>query len=63
MSQGKASIDDIQEGDKVQYFTIPGSGTHSTGVVEAILTEPQPAGSTGVTVKASEDEPRIVIKK
>lgn len=27
-----------------------------------VLTEPQAAGSTGVTVKASEDEPRFVIK-
>ncbi|KAL7266892.1 hypothetical protein RUND412_010542 [Rhizina undulata] len=54
----------FQEGQKVEYHPIGGAhGTStSTGVIKRVLTEPDHAGSTGVTVKASPDDPRYEIQ-
>ncbi|EKM78071.1 hypothetical protein AGABI1DRAFT_114897 [Agaricus bisporus var. burnettii JB137-S8] len=54
-------------GDRVKYHAVGGrsSGTDTsttTGEIVDVLTEPQPAGETGVTAKASEDEPRYLIR-
>jgi len=62
-----AQSEEIEVGDKVEYEAIGGghggaSNSTSTGIVTDILTETQEAGSTGSRVKASEDEPRFVIK-
>jgi hypothetical protein len=54
--------EEIEVGDRVEYHPVGGAVQLSTGVVEEIVTETQAAGDTGVTVKASDDEPRIVIK-
>ncbi|KAG8837350.1 hypothetical protein FRB91_008149 [Serendipita sp. 411] len=49
-------------------YAIGGGGATSvessrtTGVITSVVTDPAPAGTTGVTVQASEDEPRFVIK-
>ncbi|CAE6383200.1 unnamed protein product [Rhizoctonia solani] len=56
-----------QVGQKVKYHAI-GTATSATenssttGEIVGILTETQPAGTTGSTVKASEEEPRYLIK-
>ncbi|TFK37370.1 hypothetical protein BDQ12DRAFT_724212 [Crucibulum laeve] len=57
----------FEEGDHVQYQAVGGrseatKNSTTTGEIVDVLTEPQPAGDTGVTVKASEKEPRYVIK-
>ncbi|KAG0129724.1 hypothetical protein HOY82DRAFT_563644, partial [Tuber indicum] len=51
-------------GQKVEYHPIGGrSGTStSTGTITRVLTEPDAAGSTGVTVKASLHDPRYEIE-
>ncbi|KAG8779507.1 hypothetical protein FRC20_003155 [Serendipita sp. 405] len=36
--------------------------SETTGVIIEVMTDPAPAGTTGVTVQASDDEPRFVIK-
>ncbi|KAG8809131.1 hypothetical protein FRC19_005429, partial [Serendipita sp. 401] len=49
-------------------YAIGGGGSTSvensetTGVITHVMTDPAPAGTTGVTVQASDDEPRFVIR-
>ncbi|RPA93804.1 hypothetical protein L873DRAFT_1703627 [Choiromyces venosus 120613-1] len=52
------------EGQKVEYHPIGGrSGTStSTGTITRVITEPDAAGDTGVTVKASPGDPRYEIE-
>lgn len=47
---------------RVEYSPIGQAQTKATGVIKTILTSPEPAGDTGVTVKASPEEPRFVIE-
>lgn len=54
-------------GDRVEYHAIGGATggnerSTTTGEIVEVITETQPAGSTGVTVKASEEEVRYVIR-
>ncbi|KAF8636124.1 hypothetical protein AX17_003768 [Amanita inopinata Kibby_2008] len=54
-------------GDHVQYHAVgtATAGTQTsitTGEIVDVLTETQPAGETGVSIKASEQEPRYLIK-
>lgn len=43
---------------------VGGTGTStSTGKIVRVLTSPDTAGSTGVTVKATEDDPRYEVPK
>ncbi|KAF9463561.1 hypothetical protein BDZ94DRAFT_1308675 [Collybia nuda] len=54
-------------GDHVEYRAIGGGGSgteQSTtrGQIVDVLTETQPAGDTGNTMRASSNEPRYVIK-
>ncbi|CAE6413552.1 unnamed protein product [Rhizoctonia solani] len=54
-----------QVGQKVKYTAIGGGNVENsmtTGEITEVLTNAEPAGSTGVTVNASEEEPRYVIK-
>ncbi|KAJ3725714.1 hypothetical protein EV361DRAFT_946639 [Lentinula raphanica] len=60
MSQNNYNV-----GDRVEYQGIGGgnvgnSTTH--GEITDIITEKQPAGSSGNTVNASEQDPRFVIR-
>ncbi|CAE6527227.1 unnamed protein product [Rhizoctonia solani] len=51
-----------QVGQKVKYTAIGGGNVENsttTGEIVEVLTAPEPAGETGVTVKATEDEPRM----
>lgn len=46
----------------INPFSLGSSGTStSTGKIVRVLTEPDAAGSTGVTVKASESDPRYEV--
>lgn len=46
----------------IKTFPGPDSNTAvSTGKIERVITEHAQAGSTGVTVKASEDDPRYEV--
>ncbi|KAG8687393.1 hypothetical protein FRC09_011742 [Ceratobasidium sp. 395] len=59
------SSQEYKVGQKVKYTAIGGGNvenSETTGVIEEILTHPEPAGTTGNTVQASEEEPRYVIK-
>ncbi|KAJ8075279.1 hypothetical protein AAF712_013725 [Marasmius tenuissimus] len=52
-------------GDRVEYQAIGGGNVENsttTGVIVDIIEEKKPAGETGVTVNASEDEPRYLIR-
>ncbi|KAI5808890.1 hypothetical protein DFH27DRAFT_541655 [Peziza echinospora] len=52
-------------GQRVEYRPIGGRDTNSPtshGVIERVLTSDDTAGSTGVTVKASPENPRYEIK-
>ncbi|CAE6465212.1 unnamed protein product [Rhizoctonia solani] len=54
-----------QVGQKVEYTAIGGGNVENsstTGEIIEVITEPEPAGTTGKTVKASEDEPRYLIR-
>ncbi|KAJ3750720.1 hypothetical protein DFH05DRAFT_109877 [Lentinula detonsa] len=54
-----------ETGDHVQYQAVGGGrGTTSTttGEIEEVITQKQPAGETGVRVNASSDDPRYVIR-
>ena len=42
-------------------FALLIANNKTTGVIKKIITHPEPAGETGVTVKASEEEPRFLI--
>ncbi|TPX43259.1 hypothetical protein SeMB42_g02167 [Synchytrium endobioticum] len=53
---------EIKKGHRYEYHGIEGSMQTSTGVVIDILTQPDIAGSTHKRVKASEEEPRYVIR-
>ncbi|RPA85754.1 hypothetical protein BJ508DRAFT_193552, partial [Ascobolus immersus RN42] len=51
-------------GDRVQYRPIGGPDSNtstSTGTIERVLTSKTPAGSTGVSVNASVEEPQYEI--
>lgn len=67
MSRKAQQSETYEVGDRVEYYGI-GGGTggneQSTTVGEIcdILTERAPAGDTGVTVRASDENPRYVIK-
>ncbi|CAG8436179.1 9505_t:CDS:2 [Diversispora eburnea] len=56
------SKDNLKVGCKVIYHPVGGSSTTSEGIVKGIITEPEPAGSTQVEVKASDEHPRILIE-
>ncbi|CUA71211.1 hypothetical protein RSOLAG22IIIB_04515 [Rhizoctonia solani] len=50
-----------QVGQRVQYTAVGGGNVENsttTGEIIQIITQAEPAGSTGKTVKASEEEPR-----
>ncbi|KAJ1959766.1 hypothetical protein IWQ62_004485 [Dispira parvispora] len=49
-------------GDHVRYRPVEGIYTQSTGVIKEVIVDRQPAGDTGVEVKASERHPRYVIQ-
>ncbi|KAK1233723.1 hypothetical protein PQX77_003103 [Marasmius sp. AFHP31] len=52
-------------GDRVEYQAIGGGNVENsttTGVIVDIIEEKQPAGDSGNTVNASEDEPRYLIR-
>ncbi|KAJ1650751.1 hypothetical protein IWQ61_008520 [Dispira simplex] len=49
-------------GDHVRYRPVEGVDTQSTGVIKEVIMDRQPAGDTGVQVKASEHHPRYVIQ-
>jgi len=49
-------------GDRVKYRAAGAATSFTTGEVVDVLTETQPAGATGVSVKASEEEPRYLIR-
>ncbi|KAG8706978.1 hypothetical protein FRC11_007787 [Ceratobasidium sp. 423] len=52
-------------GQKVRYTAIGGGNvenSETTGEIVEVITNPEPAGTSGVTVKASEEEPRYMIK-
>ncbi|KAH7338169.1 hypothetical protein B0J17DRAFT_717822 [Rhizoctonia solani] len=54
-----------QVGQKVKYTAIGGGNVENsttTGEILEVITNPEPAGESGVTVKASEEEPRYLIK-
>ncbi|KAF8475617.1 hypothetical protein BDZ91DRAFT_710016 [Kalaharituber pfeilii] len=53
------------QGQYVEYRPIGGRDTNSStshGTIERVITHDEPAGSTGVTVKASPEHPRYEIK-
>ncbi|KAJ1305274.1 hypothetical protein OPQ81_000302 [Rhizoctonia solani] len=52
-------------GQRVQYTAVGGGNVENsatTGEITEVITEPEPAGTTGNTVRASEEEPRYLIK-
>ncbi|KAG8722755.1 hypothetical protein FRC08_010365 [Ceratobasidium sp. 394] len=52
-------------GQKVQYTAIGGGNVENsatTGEIIEVITTPEPAGTTGNTVQASEEEPRYLIR-
>ncbi|CAE6501378.1 unnamed protein product [Rhizoctonia solani] len=54
-----------QVGQKVKYTAIGGGNVENsttTGEIVEVITGPEPAGDSGVTVQASEEEPRYLIK-
>lgn len=54
-------IKDLKEGDRVVYRPVGGAMQTTVGVITKIMTEPEPAGTRGNVVRASDDEPRYVI--
>ncbi|KAL1921666.1 uncharacterized protein VTP21DRAFT_10308 [Calcarisporiella thermophila] len=50
------------KGDRVEYRPVEGGMQTTTGQIVDILTEPDVAGERGQTLKASEQEPRYVIR-
>ncbi|KAJ1963749.1 hypothetical protein H4R35_007213 [Dimargaris xerosporica] len=55
-------VQDINVGDHVEYRPVEGGANTTTGVVREIIEHREPAGETGVTVKASEEHPRFLIR-
>ncbi|KAJ1305283.1 hypothetical protein OPQ81_000308 [Rhizoctonia solani] len=54
-----------QVGQKVKYTAIGGGNVENSttsGEILQVITDAEPAGESGVTVKASEEEPRYLIK-
>ncbi|CAE6385088.1 unnamed protein product [Rhizoctonia solani] len=54
-----------QVGQKVKYTAIGGGNVENsttTGEIVEVITGSEPAGDSGVTVKATEEEPRYLIK-
>ncbi|KAF8699877.1 hypothetical protein RHS03_06911, partial [Rhizoctonia solani] len=54
-----------QVGQKVKYTAIGGGNVENsttTGEIVEVITSPEPAGTSGNTVQASEEEPRYLIR-
>ncbi|CAE6376889.1 unnamed protein product [Rhizoctonia solani] len=54
-----------QVGQKVKYTAIGGGNVENsttTGEIVEVITQPEPAGTSGNTVQASEEEPRYLIR-
>ncbi|CAG8473625.1 2058_t:CDS:2, partial [Diversispora eburnea] len=54
--------DDVHVGQKVRYHPVGGGMQLTEGIVKEIVTHPEIVGDTQKRVKASEEEPRIVIE-
>ncbi|RHZ81987.1 hypothetical protein Glove_115g8 [Diversispora epigaea] len=56
------SISDVQVGQKVRYHPVGGGMQLTEGIIKEIVTHPEVVGDTQKRVKASKEEPRIVIE-
>nr|CAG8451192.1 13627_t:CDS:2 [Entrophospora candida]CAG8485351.1 4222_t:CDS:2 [Entrophospora candida] len=56
------SKEDLKTGQKVVYHPVGGSMQLTEGIIKGIVTEPSTVGNTQRKVKASNEEPRIVIE-
>ncbi|CAG8755540.1 2651_t:CDS:2, partial [Racocetra persica] len=54
--------EDLKIGQKVKYHPIGSSVQLSEGIVKEIITRPEIVGDSHKRVKASEDDPRVVIE-
>ncbi|KAF9073882.1 hypothetical protein BDP27DRAFT_1318314 [Rhodocollybia butyracea] len=52
----------FEVGDHVEYQPVVGSGNATEGEITDVVTSKQPAGDRGLTVNASSDDPRYVIR-
>ncbi|CAG8664872.1 3333_t:CDS:2, partial [Dentiscutata heterogama] len=54
--------EDLQPGQKVRYHPVGGGMQLTEGIVKKIITSSEVAGETQKMVKASEEEPRVIIE-
>ncbi|CAG8828598.1 32872_t:CDS:2, partial [Racocetra persica] len=54
--------EDLHPGQKVRYHPVGGGMQLTEGIIKKIVTHSEIAGDTQKTVKASEEEPRVVIE-
>ncbi|KAF0480856.1 GOLD domain-containing protein [Gigaspora margarita] len=56
------SKEDLRPGQKVRYHPVGGGMQVTEGIVKKVITQSEIAGDTAKMVKATEDEPRVIIE-